>query len=271
MLTMGERLFTAGQFAKLHGINKRTLMYYDDIGLLPAARRGENGYRYYCYAQSTTLEVLLSLRELDVSIAEIQQYMARRSPQALESLLEEKIQEAEEKIRRLQNVRSLLSRKRELLLRAQRVAIGEVAVVERPRTVLCLSRPIRGVSEREEMKILLEHIDGWHNHCLYNHTMGSMIAVPALLSGNLSEYDYYFTELDDELPGASYRPAGRYLCCYHRGEWESLPQAYSAMLAYAARHGLGLSGYAYETGVLDEMAIRSMAEYITEILISIAP
>ena len=32
---------TAAQFAKLHGVNKRTLHYYDSIGLFSPRERGE--------------------------------------------------------------------------------------------------------------------------------------------------------------------------------------------------------------------------------------
>ncbi|MEG1551671.1 MAG: MerR family DNA-binding transcriptional regulator, partial [Oscillospiraceae bacterium] len=63
--------FTTGQFAKLHNINKRTLHYYDDIGLFSPAYKGKNGYRYYTYQQSPTLEMLLTLRELNMSVNEI--------------------------------------------------------------------------------------------------------------------------------------------------------------------------------------------------------
>lgn len=35
---------TTAQFAKLHGVNKRTLHYYDDIGLFSPRAKGENGY-----------------------------------------------------------------------------------------------------------------------------------------------------------------------------------------------------------------------------------
>ena len=49
-------LFTAGQFARLHHLNKRTLHYYDDIGLFSPAYKGKNGYRYYTYQQSAELE-----------------------------------------------------------------------------------------------------------------------------------------------------------------------------------------------------------------------
>lgn len=49
-----SKLLTIGQFASLHGINKKTLMWYDEIGLFhPAFIHPENGYRYYSYHQSS--------------------------------------------------------------------------------------------------------------------------------------------------------------------------------------------------------------------------
>ena len=48
-----RKLLTIGQFAALHGINKKTLMWYDEIGLFhPSLIHPENGYRYYSYYQS---------------------------------------------------------------------------------------------------------------------------------------------------------------------------------------------------------------------------
>ena len=86
------KLLTIGQFAAMHGINKKTLIWYDEIGLFkPAVINPENGYRYYNYHQSPILETILLLRELDVSIHEIQNFMKNRSARGLKCLLEEKI------------------------------------------------------------------------------------------------------------------------------------------------------------------------------------
>ena len=37
MINETNALFTIGQFAELHEINKKTLMWYDEIGLLKPA------------------------------------------------------------------------------------------------------------------------------------------------------------------------------------------------------------------------------------------
>ncbi len=84
-------LLTIGQFADMHGINKKTLMWYDEIDLFhPAFINPDNGYRYYSYHQSLILETILLLRELDVSIPEIQNFMKNRSASRLKVLLDEK-------------------------------------------------------------------------------------------------------------------------------------------------------------------------------------
>lgn len=63
------KLFTIGQFSSIHGVTKKTLMWYDKVGLLKPAIIGEKGYRYYTYEQSSLLETILMLRELNVSIS----------------------------------------------------------------------------------------------------------------------------------------------------------------------------------------------------------
>ena len=75
-----DKLLTIGQFAAMHGINKKTLMWYDEIGLFkPAIIHPENGYRCYNYYQSPILETILLLRDLDVSVNEIKDFMKNRS------------------------------------------------------------------------------------------------------------------------------------------------------------------------------------------------
>lgn len=106
-----NNLFTIGQFAKLHEINKKTLMWYDEMGLLKPAVIKENGYRYYSYYQSSLLETILLLRELNVSIPEIQNFLQNRSAFSLECLLSDKIKELDDTISHLNAVRALMSEK----------------------------------------------------------------------------------------------------------------------------------------------------------------
>ena len=72
-------------------INKKTLMWYDEIDLLKPVCIKQNGYRYYSYQQSAALETILMLREMNVSLDEIKQFMENRTIDNFGSLLQEKI------------------------------------------------------------------------------------------------------------------------------------------------------------------------------------
>ena len=83
-------LFSSGEFAKLTGVNKRTLHYYNDIGLFCPEVVGENGYHYYTCFQFAKLELILTLRKIGMSIEEIREYVTETSGKAFDQMMEER-------------------------------------------------------------------------------------------------------------------------------------------------------------------------------------
>lgn len=63
--------YTVNKLAQLSGVSKRTLRYYDEIGLLKPARVTTSGYRIYAQVQIDILQQILFYRELGVSLDEI--------------------------------------------------------------------------------------------------------------------------------------------------------------------------------------------------------
>ena len=59
------------EIARLAGTTSRTLRHYDDIGLLPPARIGANGYRYYDRDALVRLQRILLLRDLGLGLPAI--------------------------------------------------------------------------------------------------------------------------------------------------------------------------------------------------------
>lgn len=59
------------EVARMSGVTARTLRHYDEIGLLPPARIGSNGHRYYEERQLLRLQQILVLRALGVGLGEI--------------------------------------------------------------------------------------------------------------------------------------------------------------------------------------------------------
>ncbi|MCO6449357.1 MAG: MerR family transcriptional regulator [Caldilineales bacterium] len=69
--------FTVKQLADVAGVSRRTLHYYDEIGLLQPSSVGENGYRSYDEASLLRLQQILFYRELGLSLSEIGDMLSR--------------------------------------------------------------------------------------------------------------------------------------------------------------------------------------------------
>ncbi|MFJ4792889.1 MerR family transcriptional regulator [Kitasatospora purpeofusca] len=66
------------EVARMSGVTARTLRHYDETGLLPPARVGANGHRYYEERQLLRLQQILVLRALGVGLPEIDRILAAR-------------------------------------------------------------------------------------------------------------------------------------------------------------------------------------------------
>lgn len=63
--------WSIAEVAKFSGLTSRTLRHYDEIGLLPPAYVGSNGYRYYGEDELLRLQRILVLRELGLALPRI--------------------------------------------------------------------------------------------------------------------------------------------------------------------------------------------------------
>lgn len=76
---MKESWLTAGQFAKLASTTKRTVTWYDKEGILKPHFIGQSGYRYYKPEQIIDFQVILLLRHLNFSIAQIKEFLLKNT------------------------------------------------------------------------------------------------------------------------------------------------------------------------------------------------
>ncbi|MCI8298763.1 MAG: MerR family transcriptional regulator [Lachnospiraceae bacterium] len=267
-----NKLLTIGQFASLHGINKKTLMWYDEIGLFqPAVIHPKNGYRYYNYRQSSILETILLLRELDVSVSEIQEFMKNRSAASLKCLLDEKIADLDRRISHLNGIRETLCSQRQNMLTLLTMDLSGISIVEKEERCLVTVDINDATSFDQEVEMITAETRRYQLHRLHDATYGTMIPVQELSSGNFSNYTKLFIEIPFPIhrDGLHIQPAGTYLRAFHKGDWNGIPCKYQELLAYAKTHGFTLSGFAYEMGI-NENVIDNMDDYITQIEVKIS-
>lgn len=70
-----ESLFKIGEITKILGITRKTVLVYEEMGLLTPAVKDENsGYRYYTADNMTQIRSIRSLQSLGLSLTEIREY-----------------------------------------------------------------------------------------------------------------------------------------------------------------------------------------------------
>ena len=78
---------TSGEFAKLCDTSKETLRHYKDVGLLPPAHVGENGYQYYDPEQFYDFYAISIFKKTGTSLSKIKECMSHQQiPTILQTL-----------------------------------------------------------------------------------------------------------------------------------------------------------------------------------------
>ena len=267
-----DKLLPIGQFAALHGVNKKTLMWYDEVGLFrPAAVNSQNGYRYYSYQQSQTLETILLLREMGVSVKEIKAFMQERSAASMEKLLGEKIEELDREMSHKKAVRETLAKHRRNMQTLLSMDLEEISIVEKKGWRLVTVELSADTSFEKAVEMITDETKKYQLSYLHDASYGSMIAVESLYAGNFEDYPSLFIEIPFPIrrSGLHVQPAGTYLRAFYRGPWEDMDIRYREILSYAEKQGMTFYGFSYEV-VLNENVVEREEDAIVQIEIPVS-
>jgi DNA-binding transcriptional MerR regulator len=98
--------FTIGELARRTGLPVKTIRFYSDEGLLPPTERTDAGYRLYDARAMARLELVRTLRELGLGLADVSAVLSRSS--TVGELANRHVEALDEQIRRLRLRRAVL-------------------------------------------------------------------------------------------------------------------------------------------------------------------
>lgn len=250
-----KEYYTIGEFSAMFGLNKQTLQYYDAIGLFqPVRRDGAGGHRRYAFDQVYRLASIRYMRRLGYSLGRIEEHMASREAGFTLDHLRERS-------------RALRSQWEELLA-IETVVQRKIQFVEE---ALCEIRDIDAISvlrfpERRFIPIGVEER-------LYHHD--SFYFYPTIAFYTSCEEKYFGAYLygEDGPPVGQAVvqtiPAGDYLCCYHKGPYELVPETMRRLRA--ARPGAALSPLTINFNIIDQFVEKNSENYVTHMQVRILP
>jgi len=262
---------TTGEFAKLLGVPKKTLFFYNDIGLFCPKIVAENGYRYYSYNQLYMFEIILSLKELGMPLKEIKNYLENRTPETMLQLFQKQSEQIDEEIKKLNKINKTTKGRIKLLEKALKVPIDQIQNFSCEEERLAISPLIKGSSDKEE------HIN-WYNlfsvsyleDNTKNYVYGHIIEKKKLQVRDFTP-KYIFTKLSDNIhyTDMMIKPEGKYVVGWQKGETHNPMKLYNRLFSFIEEENLKIVGNAYEMFLIDEQLVKTDSEYLLQVSIQV--
>ena len=262
---------TTGEFAALMGVSKHTLFHYDDIGLFSPEYVAENGYRMYSRYQLETLETILMLRDLGMPLKEIRQFLQVRSPKELVRIFAEREQQIENELSRLKTMQGWIRQRRKKISMVMQQDFSEIGIHHFPERYY-LIRQIDGTSEKDYMEKTNRLILDFKHAEQRNDYEVAYLQYEKNLSRQIyNAYDNVLLLLEQKPKHMEYRimPERNYLTGFHVGHWNAIGEAYARMEAYRKEHKIQTDMVYLERVMVDQLAVTSVEEYVTEIAVRI--
>lgn len=272
MLENQKKYFSISQFANIYNLNKKTLIYYDEINLFKPAIIKSNGYRYYTIHQIPLFEVILFLKQVGMPLKKIKNYIDKRSKEELYIILKEHKKIIENQILELKSINSIINTKLDILEKYKNIQNNKIFIEYIEEEYLILSPNIKNLEENLATKLMWEHMAYTYNNKLHKgYGIGAMINVNQLFKNDFTNYSYYYTKLDKKPKNIDFylKEKGEYLVGYFNGDWKNFDIFYKEILEYINKNDIKITGYSYEETIFDETSEKNFDTYLTKFMLKI--
>lgn len=270
-----DNYFTTGELARLCKIPRKTLLYYDSLGLIAPEVIDENGYRYYKRTQLFALELILTLRKLDMPLSEIKTYLANKSYENYKNILCRRESILEERLRKMTKIKHDLHQSILALRQLPSIKFNEVLTVQNDEEYLCVSNLIESkLNFKDRTKISASlFIDLAKYIPLNNHTFGYIVDKDTLLDPKTHRYiKHYFYHVFNRLssPNFAVKPKGIYLTPYFSGLYmDNYDKHINLLYEYCRRNKITPLSDLYITSVKNFWLTDDVSEYIYKMEVQI--
>ena len=270
------------KFAKISGISRKNLIYYDTIGVFSPEITLDNGYRFYYYRQLYTISMICTLKDIGVPLKEIKKYTENRSPNKLIELFESKLENVNIEINRLLQTHDMMTMHIDTLHTALNVKTDVIEVKYFNEEPIFVSKNLTMIEGQKTTfsKMLTLFFQ-------YAHSQGYHASFPWGIKLNLQDYkentnlDAYHSSSDMKnglsfyyrIPVSdTYKPSGKYIVLYIYGHdygFNRRNTAYQQIVNYAKRHNYKIKKELYEDYLINEISGNNPDNYLIRLSVPI--
>ena len=264
-------MFKIGDFSRLSFVTVKTLHHYDDIGLLKPVKVDRfTGYRYYSANQLPRLNYIIALKNLGLSLEEIATLVNNNlTPAQMRNIFllkqAELRQRVNEEQRRLEQVGKLLQQiEKEGTMPHYQITIKKIepmkiasvrGTVPTYHDIMMLGEKLLPLYKNHATRITGPFLAIYHDMEYREKDVDIEVALPISEDLSVSE-PIKVRDLPSEDTVAS---------TIHRGPYETIGEAYQALMTWCESNGYELAGPDREVYLTNPAEVSDPADYVTEL------
>ncbi|MEG0857863.1 MAG: MerR family transcriptional regulator [Terrisporobacter sp.] len=262
---------STGEFAKLCNVKKHTLFHYDEIGILKPETYDDNGYRLYTYEQLNLFYFITVMKEMGMSLAEIKLFLSNRTPQKVEDLFINRINELTLEINKLKDLQEVLSSRVEKIKLASNINPKNIHFEYHEEEHLFLSKSLKNNTSKNLFSMIKNNFTNYIHQYSINNSISTLISIEKNNDSYSFVTENFLFQTDEEInPDRLFiKKSGNYLISYHRGSYQTIEETLYKMIDYINKNNLQIGNYSYTKNLLDALTTPSSDEYLIKVLIEI--
>lgn len=269
------KLFRIGEIAKLFHLSVSSIRHYENLGLVcPEYIDPDTGYRYFSIRQFEAFNSIRYLRNLDMPLSEISDFLKNRDVESIEEKLIRQKTAVEMKISELEKVQRKIDNRLHRLKEARESKLDEIFIQKCPSArIFWINEKldINSYYDMEEPTIKLAREQT--QAVIFLGKVGIGISAAHLSERNFEHYDGIFLMLDEEdaFDGeVEYLPKSDCVTLRFCGSHSEAQARYEKMLDYIAENNFKISGFSREVTIIDYGITNDTEKFVTEISIPVS-
>lgn len=270
----GKKLFPIGEVSKMFHISVSSLRHYENIGLLkPEYISPDSGYRYYGTEQFEALNTIRYLRELDMPLSEIEDFLKNKDVSKIEEKLYQQRETVLQKIQNLKRVEKKIDRRLDMLADSQNTPLDTVSLVKLEGTRIVWMDGSLKINDYSDMEAPIRKLDQSGSEAVvFLGKVGLGISKEHLLALQTDCYDGIFLILDQEdvYTGETViLPETDALRIRFRGSHSEAGKQYLKLMSYVRENHMKITGFSREVTLIDYGITYDKDKFVTEICIPV--
>lgn len=266
-----KNFLNISDFAKISGVSRQTLIYYDRIGLFSPAYVANNKYRMYSHNQVDNIGIITILSDLGVPLKKIKEILADISMDTMEKTLNYQLNAIQEKIDNLSILKDMTEIRLNQLQKGKAFLNGksDFSVKEIVEDIpIHIGEKIDCNQEDINDEIVISFFDHTEKSGLpLIFTFSYIKKAEDLLKNNDCTVSHMWFRLKDKKYANAFIPKGKYLVGYAKGDYGKTNYIYTSLLQYAKENGLTITNNIYEEYLIDEFSEKNPDNFVLQILV----